>query len=716
LPLSAIPDVRTSIRRAAIDNYVLPPLELRSIAILLAECKSTGQFFARRKERYPLLQQLVRGIEVDKILEFNINGAIDEDGAVRDSASRQLKEIRHELVEKNSSLRKRLQSILKNVAEKEWIQDEIITTRDGRMVIPVKSEHKNRVPGLIHSSSSSGVTVFIEPTETLELNNDIRTLQFQELREIERILKELTAQVAHSGELLLRDFQMLTRLDCLQAKARHSIQLIGNEPHIEEGRTTKLIQAYHPLLLEKHARSEVVPLTIELPPEIRTVIITGPNAGGKSVAMKTIGLLSLLAQSGCHIPASAESELSLITDLFVEMGDDQSIEQDLSSFSSHLSHLKHIFEHVNSSSLVLIDEIGSGTDPLEGGALAAAALKYLASTDCQTIVTTHHGSLKALAYDHPRFENASMEFNQKTLTPTYRLQVGIPGSSYAIEMAERLHLPEIIVEESRELRGAESQKLETILADLQVRSQQLQDNLDGAAQEKHNFERLKTTYEEKLKSFELERKQIKLKAINEASELIDDARRHIEIAIRTAREGNNGHDGVREARQVVTSVAEKVAAQRTEVDPPLEWESKVGMSVRLKDSTETGEIVEFLEDGTAIVLVGALKIRVSKKDLLPAEQLRRVAGASEQFDYGTPVTTEIDLRGMYGEEAIAAMEKLFDQAILNGLNKVTLIHGKGTGALRRKITDYLKESPAVKAYRLGEWNEGGTGVTVVELR
>ena len=461
LPLDYLIDVRATLHRSGIENYVLSPEELRSVALVLQTLRGIQSYMQRRAQTHALLASCTTRIESNQSLERNINDAIDEDGKVKDSASKHLGSIRRQIIERGSRLRSDLCRILKAVGEKDWLQDDIITTREGRMVIPIKSEHKNRVPGFIHSSSSSGATVFIEPTETLALNNDIRTLQFEEQREMERILRLLTEQVGGEKESINSGLSELTRLDQLQAMARHSLAMKGAEPKITDGKFIRLIQAYHPILLERHKREEVVPLNVEIGAECRTIVITGPNAGGKSVAMKTVGLLAILAQSGCHIPASAESELPVFSEIFVEVGDEQSIENDLSSFSSHLTNLKLIVEEATRASLVLIDEIASGTDPTEGSAIAAAVLERLTSKECTTIVTTHHGALKSFAYETSHVENAAMEFDSGTLTPTYRFRLGIPGSSYAIEMAERIKFQVGVVQRARELRGVEGNKLES---------------------------------------------------------------------------------------------------------------------------------------------------------------------------------------------------------------------------------------------------------------
>lgn len=718
LPLEGTTDIRSSVHRASIDNYFLSSEDLRAIASVLSISKKIKVFFARKEDVYPLLYMVVGRIQLDKILEYNIAQAVDDEGKVRDSSSKELSGIRKQMVKKNDTLRKNLQRILKSVAGMDWIQEEIITTRDGRMVIPIKIEHKNRVPGFIHSSSATGQTVFIEPTETLDLNNEIRTLQFDEQREIERILKALTVQVAAAKELIVCNLQTLAQLDFIQAKAKFSIEVLGNEPRVKNDGCTRLEACYHPILLQKHSRNEVVPLAIELGGRVNTLVITGPNAGGKSVSMKTVGLLIVLAQAGCHIPASADSEIRLVTDMFVEMGDEQSIENDLSSFSSHLTHLKYILDYANTSSMVLIDEIGSGTDPSEGGSIAAAVLEHLSMVGCLTIVTTHHGALKTLAYENPRCENGAMEFDQASLTPTYRFRAGIPGSSYAVEMAERLHLPQPIIARAKHLRGSETNMIDKLLSDLERQSQEMRADLKQVKADQQLYMSLRQLYDSKVKFAEKEVKDIKTEAILEAQQLVDKANTTIEKTIREIKEHSASKDVIKSGKEAIRSIEKEFRqAEKTLSDNKLErTDFQIGDKVQLRNTASSGEVVGRPDADHVLVIIGAIKVIVSRDEVQLAptgaqEYLRKPA-----VDLGVAAQREIDLRGMYGDEAIKAIEKFFDQAILSGLNRVNLIHGKGTGALRRKVNEYLKNNRAVKAFRMGEWNEGGSGVTMVDLQ
>jgi DNA mismatch repair protein MutS2 len=718
LPLHHLPDVRESLQRSSIDNFVLPGEELLKIARVLESSRLLQAFVSKRSQAYPLLAGLIGGTFSSKVLEFNIHQAIDDDGKVKDSASKELGSIRRQIIEKKDQLRSNLETVLKTIAGKEWAQEEIITTREGRMVIPVKIEHKNRVEGFVHGTSASGATAFIEPIETLDLNNEIRTLQSQEQREVEKILKQLTAQVREDKDEILRTLLLIAQIDFIHAKAKYSVEILGSSPVLKQTGRLSVVQARHPLLLLHHGISAVVPLDLEIGDPVFTLVITGPNAGGKSVALKTVGLLALLLQSGCHIPAAPESEFPVFTDIFVDVGDEQSIENDLSSFSSHLHNMKRIVESVTPTSLVLIDEIGSGTDPTEGASLAAAFLEQLTAVRSVNIVTTHHGALKLFAYEHEGMENGAMEFDQATLTPTYRFRGGLPGSSFALEMAERMQIGPGIIARARELKGAEASSIESLLIELEQRSQDLRRQIDATREEREAGAHVRAQYDQKLAALEAEIRAVRLRAVTEASEIVRNANALVEAAVKEIREHEAQPEVVRKIRQEIKHQAEAYRdTLRVEPRPESEKQFSVGEQVKLRKSDVAGEVVEILGEKTYSILVGGVRVRVSHKELevVPKQTLPYSVDHRTGVEVTSVAAREIDLRGMYGEEAVSALEKFLDTALLSGLTRVDIIHGKGTGALRKRISEYLKKNPAVKSFRLGEWNEGGTGVTVVEL-
>ncbi len=714
LPLDGIKDVLTALKKSTITNHFLNATELIEIASTLRAARTLSAFFNKRRDSAPQLALLAGDLFYDRVVEFNIYECLEEEGSVKDGASKDLKRIRQDMVSTSVNLRKHLATILKRVSEKDMAQEEIVTTRDGRMVIPVKAEHKNHVPGFIHSSSASGATVFIEPAETLDLNNMLRELQLREQREIARILTMLTDQVREIAPNVERTLSLLSLLDLIVAKAKFSIETMGSAPALTEERTVSLVQARHPVLLQKHRREEIVPLDLSFGGETRTLIITGPNAGGKSVAMKTVGLLALCAQAGLHIPASPETELCVFRTMFVDIGDDQSIENDLSTFSSHLVQMKQVLEKADADSLALIDEIGAGTDPAEGGALAAAILADLTRRGCLTIATTHHGMLKAFAHETPQISNASMEFDQETLQPTYRFRPGVPGSSYALELGSRLGLPTSIITAARELVGEEKVRLEQLLIDLERQSQVYQQQIKEVSAERDRLDSLVQAYEQKIASLQKELKAIRSQAVAEAEQILKGAKSLVERSVKEIRESGAEKNTVKHAREELERLHHDIAAKRPEESPDQEEAIHVGDPVRLQQGTEVGEVVE-LKGPMATVLWGSARLKVDRKDLRKERRRSTTPGRADggfSLPEGKP---EVDLRGMMGEEAVSTVQQFLDNALLSGLHRVDIIHGKGTGALRKRIAEFLKTYPHVKSFRLGEWNEGGSGVTVVEL-
>ena len=723
IPFQGIHPVRMSLQKSGVEGAVLQPKEVLQIGLTLKAAKTLREFLSKRRADLLLVWEIVDPLYVDKVLIYNIDRAIDESGFVKANASKELQSIRRTISEKYDELRKRLERILKSVSDQGFSQDDIITTREGRMVIPVKAEHKHRVEGFIHSASSSGATVFIEPSETLETNNEIRSLQFQEQREVERILKELTEQIREQRDLLLNNLAILARLDALHAKAKYSVEVLGVQPSVVDAGEMKIVQGRHPILMMTHGHKGTVSLDLQLGGTFTTLVISGPNAGGKSVAMKCVGLLVLMTQMGLHIPASDQSVIRIFEKVFVDIGDEQSIENDLSTFSSHLKNLRHIAEHADQKSLVLIDEIGSGTDPGEGSAIAASMLEMLTRRGSCVIATTHHGALKVFAYETARVENGAMEFDQATLTPTYRFRAGMPGSSYALEMADRLGLDKALLDRSRELLGRQQTKLEGLIGELEASTQKYRSQLEALAEEKSRLDGLVSQYEAKIAAQSKELKEVKRKALDEAKQIVSNANAVIERSVREIRETGADKSTLKGVRLEVTGLKTELEREQTSVSVENEPEQNasigVGTTVTLKSGGEAGEVESLASDGkNAIVVFGIVKMKVPVSDLRAARdrQVRRQGISYVQLEKPEQIPTDIDLRGMNGDEAIPLVDKFLDTAMLAGLHRVDIIHGKGTGALRKKVTEFLSNHPRVKSFRLGEWNEGGTGATVVELK
>ncbi len=725
IPVREFQDIRTDVHRAAIEGNILTGKQLLHILQTLCTSRELRHYMKNRSTEYPHLVELSDNLIADKVLEHHIDGIINEDGEVRDNASQDLQRIRGAIRSVSETLRKRLDRILKSLSSQGMAQEELITTRDGRMVLPVKVEYKHQLSGFIHSASASGATVFIEPAETLEINNELRDYQIREQREIQRILRSITEKIAEKKDQLLTTIDTLAEIDFIYAKANYSVEIIGITPRENNENTIKLIDTRHPLLLHHHKRDEVVPLSLEIGEEYNTLIITGPNAGGKSVAMQTVGLMCLMYQSGLHIPASDETEIPVFEKIFVAMGDEQSIEQDLSTFSSHLTTLKYIIENANHKSLVLIDEIGAGTDPVEGSAIASSILRYLTDQGMISIATTHHGDLKAFAYKTPGIENGAMEFDQDQLTPTYRFTAGIPGSSYALEIAQRLAFPAYLISRARYFLGGTKSRIEQLLIELEQQSQRYKRELTKLSAEKKRLEQLTGEYEEKVTSLKREMKALKRGAAEEAKQIVARANAIIEKAVKEIRESQADSELTKKWREEINTFKQEIERQRKEATdkPPVESDIAPivkGDRVSIGDGKEEGEVLTPVdEEGYTQVLFGSVKMRVHRERLTKQTRSAKRERPSTSLVTNTmdeSYSRTVDVRGLTGDEAVNAVDTFLDRAVLAGYNEVEIIHGKGTGVLRKRINEYLIKHPNVRLSRLGNWNEGGSGVTVVELK
>lgn len=722
-PIDGIKDVREIVHHAAVENSVLSPADLLAVGSTLQSSRAIRQFIEKRRESYPAINRLCSGLFVDKILEYNISQAIDENGAVKDSASKELRMIRSNISSMYSALRKQLDRIIREVAAQGLAQDEIVTTRDGRLVIPVKTEQKNRVPGFVHSSSGSGLTVFIEPAETLPMNNEIRELHFREQREIEKILRALTAMIRERHQELQLNCQLLEQIDLTYAKARYSIDIKGNTPLLKEAGSIKILKGRHPILLMRHPRESVMPLDLEIGGRFSTILISGPNAGGKSVTLKTVGILLLMVQSGIHIPASPDSEFPVIHRLYADIGDDQSIENDLSTFSSHIVRMGNLLKYVDDRSLVLIDEIGGATDPNEGGALAAAFMLQLHAAGALTIATTHQSSLKAFVHENQGMENGAMEFDHVSLLPTYHFRLGVPGSSYAFEIARRLGLSEELLQQAALYVGDQKSRMEKLVLELETRSQISEQKLEAIESERLKYKELTSILETKIKSLNSEIKEIRSKAVADAQAIVSDANKAIESAVREIKERQAEKSSIKEAKVAVGLLSAEIARVEQAQEIPEETSAgrdpiqfARGSMVRLKSGSEVGEVYgEGDQDGDILVAFNSIRMRVKRDDI---EVITKKSAKEQVRSEGLlkEAKRELDLRGMYGDEAVEAVDKFMDDAMLSGLPRVDIIHGKGMGVLRTRVTQFLSDDSRVVSHRLGEWNEGGSGVTIVEMK
>ena len=725
-PSREVPDIRKTLVRCGTEGVVLSAEALSEIGSSLIVFRQINDYLERRSEKYPVLFGLAERLTSYPEVEAAIGRAIGPEGEILDSASPELGRIRRDRERLRSELREKLERILAELPS-EVVQERLVTLREGRFVIPLREGRQKRVPGIIHDLSASGATVFVEPLATMEIGNKIRQFDLAEAREIERILRALTERVRSIRDDLKEGLEAFGRLDAIYAAGAFSREIEAQPAPVKEGGEIVLKGARHPLLVlraqDSDPAQEVIPLDISLGRDFLMLVLTGPNAGGKTVALKTVGLLTLMACSGLPIPAQRGTEISIFQGIFADIGDEQSIENDLSTFSSHVRRLSHICRQADRETLVLLDEVGGSTDPDEGAALAMALLKELVQRGAKTVATTHHGALKAFAHQTPSVENGSMEFDTQTLRPTFRLRLSIPGSSYAFEIARRWGMPESIVDAASRLMGGDARQVERLIADLDQSSKVYREGNEKLALQENEVERLRRIYEENLEDLEKKRKDLKRTALQESERILNQANTLIERTVADIRREAASRDSIRQARR---EVQEGLSLVREEIEGDQPEEFPEGMEVKGGDRVwierfgKEGVVLPGKHAGGRIrVHVGNVKVEVSQSEVRkaaggPAPKQDRRLGSMPVSGGAEPSTT-LDLRGMTFEEAADVVDKYLDDAFVARIERATVIHGKGTGALRQKVGKYLKSHPRIRSQRLGEWNEGGSGVTVVEL-
>lgn len=716
-PIEYLSEIFTVISETRIDGAVISGIKLLEILKLAKTSRLLRQFVFQESKENSLLKQKASGLFADKLFENRIEKIITEQGEIKENASTELARLRKEINNKKSELVKSINRIIKSLKEEDIVREDYLTLRDGRMVIPVKVEHKRHLRGFIHSESSTGQTVYIEPEETLDLNNDIISTSFAEKREIERILKELTKVIGQSAGQLKVSLEALAEIDSIFARAKYSLEIIGEFPGIENSKPLYLSEARHPLLLKKLGRQNTVPLSFELN-DINVVVITGPNAGGKTVVLKTIGLLNLMLQAGIHVPVNSESNFHIFDNILIDIGDQQSIEDDLSTFSSHLKNLTHIINSSDSKTLILLDEIGTGTEPAEGSALAASILDELQKKGSLVFATTHHGSLKVFAFNQKRMQNAAMEFDHSNLFPTYRFHLGIPGSSYAFEIAKRSGISESILDNAKKNIDDDKYSLERFLSELEEKSNKLNKKLNELEIENTRLKELSALYKKSYEKIENEKKEILKKVKVESDLYLDNVNKQIEKVIKEIREKEASKEVIREAKKIIQDVKEenKNAFNFLNDKTNDNRQYKVGDTVAIKNSSTVGKIVEINKEKVqATILVGSIKMKVKLSELIEAAESKSVQ--KEKFN-NFPITEidyRLDIRGERPEEAEYKVIRFIDEAYQASLDRVEILHGKGTGALKKTVWDILKHHDKIKNYYFAAIEFGGDGITIVEL-
>ena len=714
-PIDYIQDLENILIQSTIEGALLESKKILEILKLAIISRNLFQFLRDNTEKNSHLKVLGQNLFVDKAFENYIQRIINENGEIKDNASLKLYDIRKEISSRKEELIRSVNKIVKQLKEDNLVREDYVTLRDGRIVLPIKAEHKRHIRGFIHSESSTGQTVYIEPEETLELNNDIISLTFSEKREIERILKEVTKRIGGVSTELQGALNTVTQADTIFGRAKYSIETIGCFPTIDISKPISIQNARHPILLKKFGRERTVPLTVNVNSQ-KVILITGPNAGGKTVVLKTIGLLHLMINSGIHIPCNPDSNFHFFKDILVDIGDEQSLEDDLSTFSSHLSNINHILKSASSDSLILLDEIGTGTDPAEGSALAAGILVYLSQKKSLVFATTHHGNLKIIAHDMPGFENAAMEFDHKNLKPTYKFKQGIPGSSYAFEIAKRIGLDEGLMSTAQNYLDSNKHNLENFLVKLEEKSQELEDQLSKAESENIKLNELSIYYKQNIDKLNKEKKEIIKRAKTEADDYLKDLNKKFEKIIKDLKESNANKEVIKSSQVTIKALKEK---NKTIFSETLDVKDEnevliVGDYVQIINTHTTGEIIEINKD-KALLVSGGLKFQASLSDLVKTKREKQVKDNFVKLPV-TNLSHRLDIRGEKPEEAEFEVIKFIDEAYVSGLARVEILHGKGTGALKKLVKEILKSHDNVKEFHFAPVDMGGDGITVAELK
>lgn len=717
IPLGGIFDIRASLKRSVIGG-VLSTNECMDVASTIYGGRRVKDFISKLEEAFPILKELVEHISPLRDLERHIKSCIDDHGHVMDSASQKLRGIRSSIRTNESRVREKLDSYTKTKSS--MLSDAIITIRNDRYVLPVKQEYRGAIGGIVHDQSASGQTLFMEPKAVVDLNNQLQEAIMNEKQEIDRILRELSAHIANEEAFLQENVRVLGKIDFMFARAKLGQSMKAAKPNMNNNGIIKMQQARHPLI----DINEVVANDIEIGESYTSIVITGPNTGGKTVTLKMIGLCTLMAQSGLQIPALDGCELAVFKHVFADIGDEQSIEQNLSTFSSHMTNIVDILQHVDDQTLVLFDELGAGTDPQEGAALAMAILDEVIARNARVIATTHYPELKAYGYNREHVVNASVEFDVQTLQPTYRLLLGVPGRSNAFEISRRIGLSNHVIEQAQGHVGVDSKSVENMIASLeksQINTEKdyakAHELLQEATDLHHDLQRAWAEFEEK-------REGLYKRAEEKADKAIKQAREEAEMIVseirnmRTEAEWKE-HEWI-EARKMLDSAKPNLTTK--EKQQPKEKKGKKelrsGDEIKLLTINQKGTVLEKVNDKEYLVQVGIMKVKVDRNDLQfigkQNQTIEKPLTTIKGSNYH--VKTELDLRGERFEDALLRLEKYIDDALLAGYPKVSIIHGKGTGALRKGVLEFVKKHPRISDARPGEAGEGGSGVTIINLK
>ena len=721
-PVDDFPDMRHCLERMHAALF-LSTGELLGIASCLKAARIAKDILAKEVGEESYLYNLAGLLITHRSAEEEINRCIINEDEIFDGASPALARIRRAMRLANEKVREKLNSMIRSTAYQKYLQEPIITIRNGRFVIPVKQEYRQQVPGLIHDQSSSGATLFIEPSAVVELGNEYKKLLAEEADEIERILTELTAMLAPYADEVREDLNIMGQIDLVFAKAKLSRELNAVMPRLNRNNYVRIVRGRHPLI----PADRVVPIDIWIGRDYRSLIITGPNTGGKTVTLKIVGLFALMVQSGIFVPANEGSEFPVFEHIYADIGDEQSIEQSLSTFSSHMKNIVGILDKADENSLVLLDELGAGTDPIEGAALAMSILEELNDRHCICVSTTHYSEIKAFAMTHEGMENASMEFDIDRLCPTYRLYIGIPGKSNAFEISSRLGLPNSIIDKAKGFLKGEDVRFEDIISSAQSQHRIAEEERKMAEEARAELEKLRADAERERRKLDEDRNRLQAKAKEDAKRIVVDTKREMEkliVEIRSIKDiDRSAADRVIQAardtlRATETAVNEKEAIKKEDNTKPPKT-VRAGDTVNIVTLDQKATVLSAPDSkGEVMVQAGVMKLNVKLKDIRLIEEKKAAAPTSGKVGLGAgkQVGLELDVRGMLVDDANIIVDRYLDDAYNAGLSEVNIIHGKGTGALRAGVQAFLKRHPLVKGYRMGSYGEGDAGVTVVTLK
>ena len=727
LPLGSFYDIRNSIYLAD-KGSTLTMKQLLEVLYNLQVARNAATFLKSDLPELPVIKGLAEVLSIQKRLEDNIDRCIISEDEMADAASPELKSIRRDILRQNEAIRTKMNQILNSADNRTILQDALVTMRQGRYVVPVKQEHKARFPGIVHDQSSTGATLFIEPQAIVNLNNELREMELAEKIEIERVLAELSADVGAVRDELLNNQDILVKLDFIFAKGKLSAKMKGTEPEINTKGILRIKDGRHPLI----AKDKVVPISIAIGKGYNTLVITGPNTGGKTVTLKTVGLFVLMTQAGLHVPAGSATEMPVLQKVFADIGDEQSIEQSLSTFSSHMTNIVNIVENSGKDTLVLLDELGAGTDPLEGAALAISILEHLHDKGVITIATTHYTELKKYALSKKSVQNASMEFDVETLSPTFRLTIGTPGRSNAFEISQKLGLKPVIIKHAKGMLEQGDIEFEEVITSIGKDKKIAEEERDEAILLNLEMKKQKEQFDKDRVRLEEQKEKILSKAREEARDMIKEAKEFADEVQKELRELERNQDPrdrnrkYEETRKKIRNASDKYRerlAAAENPDPVSADELKIGDRVKVLSLDQKGNVLTLPDDKNELMVqVGLLKINVNLSNL---SRIQDGTGKkdSKTSRYGAlyrskvqSITPSINVRGSLLDDAVMDVDKYLDDAYIAGLKEVTIIHGRGEGILREGIQQMLKGHKHVSRFRKGAYNEGGDGVTVVELK